>query len=321
MLTGENGVLNKATTSKQKTEEAEVKESVELMGQDYAIEKHMGQMESIKEYFQNKASKGEISRIVDNKDDTYTIEKDGYQVIIDRDGKTQSINKKEIAEVTEVWYKVEGSTLYLSNSDLGGYTKHDESLFEPEWAGSDFDISPITKVIFQNKLVPTDTTYWFYGFENLTEIENINYLDTSNVTSMAYMFYKCKQLVMIDVTGFDTSNVTSMWGMFSLCSNLVEVDVSGFNTSKVNNMQQMFQRCGNLKELNLKSFNTSNVIYMMGMFVRCISLEELDISTFDSNNIKSSDQIFTEITCPVYIGNKWTLTEDETGYDGDFIKI
>ena len=77
MLTGNNGILTKATTAKEKTKEAQIRESVELMVQDYNIGKHTGEDENIKEYFQNQASKGEISSIRENKDNTYTINDDG----------------------------------------------------------------------------------------------------------------------------------------------------------------------------------------------------------------------------------------------------
>ena len=94
-LAGDNGILTRATEANEKTKEAEVKEKVELMGQDYNIGKYTGQYEDIKKYFQKQAAKGEISRIVDNEDETYTIEKDGYEVIIDENGKVENVNKKE----------------------------------------------------------------------------------------------------------------------------------------------------------------------------------------------------------------------------------
>ena len=101
MLTGENGVLNKATKAKENTKEAQIKESVELMAQDYNIGNYTGEDENIKEYFQNQASKGEISSIRDNKDNTYTINDEGFKIKIDENGNIIEISEKEQKPVTE----------------------------------------------------------------------------------------------------------------------------------------------------------------------------------------------------------------------------
>ena len=317
-LNGNNGILKNATTAKKETKVAEIKEIIQLMVQDYNIEKNLGKEEKMQEFFQEKASKGEISRIVDNKDGTYMVEKDGYEVIISEDGKIQAIEEKEDAQITEVWYKIDGTTLYFSNSDLGGYTKHPDTLNDPEWTRAEYS-QITTKVVFQNRIVPSNTTCWFYGLENLTEIENINYLNTSKSTNMEFMFFGCEKLTKIDVSGFDTNNVTSMWAMFSLCRNLIEVDVSGFNTNKVTNMQQMFQACNSVQKLDLKSFNTANVTTMSAMFINCNSLTKIDVSNFDTRKVNSSRQMFDKITCPIYTGDNWTLTEADTAYQGEFL--
>ncbi len=371
-LAGDNGILTRATEANEKTKEAEVKEKVELMGQDYNIGKYTGQYEDIKKYFQKQAAKGEISRIVDNEDETYTIEKDGYEVIIDENGKVENVNKKEEIAVTEVWYKIDGTTLHFSNSDLGGYTKHDESLSTPEWSATYQNQSPITKVVFENEIAPTSTSKWFYYFTSLTEIDNIEYLhtsnvssmygmffycteltsvnvsnfDTSNVNHMGWMFSTCENLSSIDVSAFNTSNVTSMQAMFSSCEKLKNIDVSGFNTNKVTAMHYMFGGCKNLKNIDVSEFNTSNVTAMVGMFNECSSLSDIDVSSFDTKKVTHmtymfknctgltnldltnfdtssvlySPEMLLNLTCPVYIGEKWTLTETDTGYSGTFQK-
>ncbi|MCR4857256.1 MAG: DUF285 domain-containing protein, partial [Bacteroidales bacterium] len=61
------------------------------------------------------------------------------------------------------------------------------------------------------------------------------YLNTSEVTNMSYMFHKCSVIESIDVSGFNTSNVTDMSYMFANCLRLWNLDVSNFNTSKVEN--------------------------------------------------------------------------------------
>ena len=137
-----------------------------------------------------------------------------------------------------------------------------------------------------------NSNYLFCKFSKLTEIENINLLDTSNVTNMSYMFYSCKALASLDLSNFDTSNVITMEYMFSYCSSLTSLDLSKFDTSKVTNMCGMFSSCSRLTSLDVSKFNTSNVIDMSAMFISCISLTSLDVSSFDTSQVTSMYSMF-----------------------------
>ena len=138
-----------------------------------------------------------------------------------------------------------------------------------------------------------DSSYLFYVFSKLTEIENLNLFDTSQVTNMRYMFYRCSNLTSLDVSKFDTSQVTNMYRMFYECNSLTSLDVSEFDTSKVTNMNGMFLRCSSLTELDVSNFNTSNVTDMEQMFFCCSSLTELDISNFKTSNVTDMNGIFS----------------------------
>ena len=138
-----------------------------------------------------------------------------------------------------------------------------------------------------------DSSYLFYIFSKLTEIENLNLFDTSQVTNMRYMFYRCSNLTSLDVSKFDTSQVTNMYRMFYECNSLTSLDVSEFDTSKVTNMNGMFLRCSSLTELDVSNFNTSNVTDMEQMFFGCSSLTELDISNFKTSNVTDMNGIFS----------------------------
>ncbi len=130
-----------------------------------------------------------------------------------------------------------------------------------------------------------DSSYLFCEFDKLESIEGLEYLDTSNVTNMRYMFYWCTSLVELDVSNFDTSKVTDMNSMLSACTTLTELDVSNFDTSNVTDMSWMFYNSTNLIDLNLSTFNTSNVTDMSYMFNSCYSLTKLDVSNFDTSNV------------------------------------
>lgn len=93
---------------------------------------------------------------------------------------------------------------------------------------------------------PTSTAGWFSGFQNLTTIQHLDYLNTSNVTDMSDMFNICVQLSDIDLRFFNTQKVTDMSCMFAGCESLTSLNVNNFNVSSVTNMRQMFNNCTNL---------------------------------------------------------------------------
>ena len=132
----------------------------------------------------------------------------------------------------------------------------------------------------------------FEDCNNVTQIEGLEKFDTSKVTNMSYMFYNCKSLKKLDVSGFDTSKVTDMHNMFSYCSNLKELDVSGFDTSKVTDMNGMFNGCRALTELDIRNFDTSKVTDMNWMFNGCRALTELDIRNFDTSQVTNMEKMF-----------------------------
>ena len=138
-----------------------------------------------------------------------------------------------------------------------------------------------------------DSNHLFYQFRKLTEIENINLLDTSNVTNMWYMFRECSSLTSLDVSKFDTSNVTNMSSMFSECNSLTNLDVSNFNTSKIKNMGYMFSGCSRLTSLDVSNFNTSKVTSMYDMFEDCSGLTSLDVSNFNTSQVTSMNAMFS----------------------------
>lgn len=95
--------------------------------------------------------------------------------------------------------------------------------------------------------LPEDCSYLFSGSE-FTDID-LNGLDSSEVTNMAYMFFGCSDLNSVDFTGIDTSSVERMDNMFDGCSSLETVDLSGFDFSGLGTSvgaQQMFMDCSQL---------------------------------------------------------------------------
>ena len=141
---------------------------------------------------------------------------------------------------------------------------------------------------------PTSCSNWFLNLENITAINNIKYLNTSEVTDMYYMFGFCTALESLDLSGFNTSKVTNMNRMFYYCKALKSLDLSNFDTSKVTDMYSMFNYCEALTSLNLSGFNTSNITDMSAMFRFCSALTSLDLRSFNTSNIKYMNEMFKD---------------------------
>lgn len=157
------------------------------------------------------------------------------------------------------------------------------------------DRTSITTVSIIDEIVPLSTANWFHSCENLTEFENIERLDTSEVTDMSIMFYRCSSLSSLDLSSFDTSKLESMASMFLSCTNLTSLNLSSFNTSNVTSMGSMFGYCSNLSEiLGLERFNTDKVKNMGTMFYSCTSLTSLNLSSFNTSNVTSMGWMFEQ---------------------------
>lgn len=159
---------------------------------------------------------------------------------------------------------------------------------------------------------PTDCGGWFWLFEALTTIEHLDYLNTSEVDDMQFMFSSCTSLETLDLSSFNTekvtnmvtmfenskhlrslklpkgfigSSVTNLNAMFRGCESLTELDLSGSNSENVKAMEEMFYGCKALSKLDLTSFKTGQVTTMENMFCDCSTLETLDVSSFNTENV------------------------------------
>ncbi len=148
----------------------------------------------------------------------------------------------------------------------------------------------VKKIIVEDLTIQGDASYFFSGLINVESIE-FKKVDTSQVTSMNYMFKMCQKLTRLDVSGFDTSKVTGMEEMFAHSYRLTGLDLSNFDTSQVRNMQFMFGGCSGLVSLDVSSFETSKVYNMSCMFYGC-DMVELDVSNFNTSNVVTMYSMF-----------------------------
>ena len=203
-----------------------------------------------------------------------------------------------------------------------------DSINKIEGESESWDISSAKNKMVMARLVPntddttTNTLYiqgnggvianynssdLFYNFSKLTEIENINLLDTSNVTDMSHMFQSCIKLTNLDLSSFDTSKVTNMGEMFSGSTRLTILDVSNFDTSQITDMSYMFENCSSLTILDVSNFDTSNVTNMSYMFKNCSKLTSLDFRKATFDKVTSYSFMFNYVPSTINI-----ITKDET---------
>ncbi len=193
----------------------------------------------------------------------------------------------------------------------------DDTGTAPLWSGR-----YIRKIVFDSSFAearPRSTASWFSFSESLTEITGLQYLNTSNVTDMSWMFSECEALTSIDLSHFDTSNVTNMRGMFNRCLSLLSLDLSHFDTSNVTDMWQIFYQCYELTSLDISNFDVRNIESLHGflydannlidlkmdhfrtseklkdlsyMFYQCTNLKKVDLSGFNTSNVEDMNHMF-----------------------------
>lgn len=107
-------------------------------------------------------------------------------------------------------------------------------------------------------LLNVDASYTFSGFTSVTEIQGLEYLDTSETINMYWMFGDCDQLLEIKIPeGWDTSKVQNMGYMFYNCSRLRNADIKSMNTSAVTDMSYMFGFCSSLEFIDAEKWDLS----------------------------------------------------------------
>ncbi len=172
-----------------------------------------------------------------------------------------------VSNPSSAWVEYQDSvgTLTFHYDRFRPYTKaaatydlnKDDSI--PDWQGK-----LIAKVVFCKEMknfTPTNCYRWFAGMNKLRTIENLDFLNTNNATSMEAMFYGCTELVSLDL--------------------------QNFNTAKVTNFTQMFEYCGSLKNIMAsENFTVASGAASAEMFNKCISLPNYDGSKIDASMVK-----------------------------------
>ncbi|WP_143140025.1 BspA family leucine-rich repeat surface protein, partial [Enterococcus haemoperoxidus] len=152
----------------------------------------------------------------------------------------------------------------------------------------------INKIVFEGPVVAsTIMERLFESLPNVTEIENISYLDTSNTINMQRVFADCTNLVSLDLTSWDTSKVQDIFSLFNGCVNLENLEVSTWNTQNMTAITYAFARLPKLKVLDLSNWKLAPINSAQGVFMEDSSLESLDLSGFNMTNLDRSNPYAT----------------------------
>ena len=265
MLSGNNGVLQRATDAKTKSNEAQIRERIQLAyhsaltgGQgSYTYDTLMKELEN----------EFKTDYDVDDSDNTnWTLYAHGQSVTIP----AGESNEEEIdLSVDTTWQQVFVMPTYgnyirytLDNENETLTLRTGPTLTEKNIEIKKYAVIEGKK--YETKF-PDSCAGLFYG----SRMENFSIekeIDFSNVTNMSGMFSGCDCVSTLNLGNLDVSNVTDMGSLFSGCYKLSDLDVSNWNTNKVTNMQGMFKNCYSITRLDLSSWDTSNVTKMGKMF-------------------------------------------------------
>ena len=131
----------------------------------------------------------------------------------------------------------------------------------------------------------------FSNCANATKISTTDW-NTSKVTNMAYMFNNCSSLTALYTNKFDTTKVTDMSYMFYNCNKVASLNIASWNTGAVKKFTAMFSNCTALTSLSVSNFNTANATDISYMFSNCALITTLDVSTFNTANVKNMEGLF-----------------------------
>lgn len=156
-----------------------------------------------------------------------------------------------------------------------------------------FNLKNLVKEGTKTRVKPTTKRELAEIIERTIEKEgnncNLNFIDTSNIEDMSYLFANSR--FNGNIADWDVSNVKDMYGMFE--SSEFNGDISKWDVSNVKDMAGMFY-CSDFNG-DISEWDVSNVTDMGFMF--CDSKFNQDISKWNVRNIKDMREMFKN--CPL----------------------
>ena len=174
------------------------------------------------------------------------------------------------------------------------------------------DLNAIHRVVLDESMKdaePQTTSSWFAKMSYLTTIENLDYLNTSKVTRMDSMFYKCRMIESLDLSAFNVQKVRNMNSMMEACNMLAIVDISSFDLHTGDGWEdvsskRMFADCWNLRVIfsNDKDLYAAPTKTYSGkdMFLGCRNLRGGNGTAYDPGQTGVSYGIYDSEDHPGY---------------------
>ena len=195
------------------------------------------------------------------------------------------------------WWEVTNGVLKIHK-----HTIHRKPTSASDWPWSSY-ASEITEVDIDGGGVVKaqgSLAYMFSGLSNLKTIKGLSNLQTSNITSIAYLFYGCNSLKSLStddlkiLTHFDAGTSISMNSLFTGCYALTELNLpDNFVTQSVTDISHMFDGCTHLRNIiGLDKFETSNVTDMSYMFRWDYEMKSLNLSNFHTSKVTNMKEMF-----------------------------
>ena len=269
MLSGDNSILQKATTAKENTDSAQIKERIQLAyhsalvgGQgSYTYDTLMKELEN--------EFKTDYD-VDDSGKDNWILYAHGQNVTI------------PAGKIDEEVIDLSVNTTWQQAFEFPQYNNYTSYLLDNEEK---------TLTIRRGPPITSENV----EIKSYAVIDGVKYT-TKFPDSCSNLFATSQFKAMTIDSAIDTSNVTDMTNMFISCRNLESLNISGFNTANVTSMERLFCQCYKLKELDLSNFDTSNVVNMNSMFSNSLNSGDTDIVPNLKKIIVSNKFVTTKVT-------------------------
>lgn len=233
----------------------------------------------------------------ENKDVSWTLDKDGVLTVFPTDGKSgtmkhlsapwesvkDQVKKLIIKGTIHIGQDATSTDYYSGLRNYAHFTNH-KNCAEMDLSG--LDVSSLTS---------------FYGmFQGNPALEKVNTTgwDTSNVTSMHYMFNGCDNLEEITgIEDWNVSNVTDMAYMLTANSDtdkMTALDLHKWRPVKLQDMKWFVGHRKGLKTVNTSGWVTPELTDLSYAFFTT-GVEEVDMSTWKPQGAVNMDSTFDRV--------------------------
>lgn len=202
--------------------------------------------------------------------------------------------------VTDIYTGFEDTEYHVVSVGSDGTSWDADAKTNTPWFGRRKNIKTVQVV--DSGIKPKSIQSWFQGLENATNL-SMSKLDVSTCASFCNAFANCQAATSIDISGWSAKPV-DMTQMFYMCKSVSTLDLSGFDGSRNITLNSTFHACFNLDDIkfgdkwttvsvenfgcaffgtkfrkfDVSGWNTSKGYIFRGTFGNMKNLEEIDIS-------------------------------------------